>query len=963
LKGEKKMKKILTLAIIVILCLSTFSILAPQVKAEEIVWNTNPTPLPVPLTEHASVVYNGKIYVLGGNTISWIWLDTVYLADILPDGTISGWTTTTPLPQVRGDFEAVAWNGFIYVLGGSTTGGVYLDTTLYAQIQPDGTLGGWMTTTSLPTTVAGFASAVWNGRIYVIVGGWPGWKDEVYFAEINPDGSIGSWNPTSSLPAPRRSPAAIVRDSVIYVIGGQYGSGTYHDTVYYATINPDGSVGSWSTTNSIPVGRENAEAVLSNDDIYVIGGNQRSWEGLIYDTIFRATINPDGTIQSWTQVQDSLPEPRMTHTSVVFEDIIYVLGGVDTDAIKDTVYYSEHTQEIQLTFGAGSDYWPSIVQDSDGKIWLIFISDRTGNRALYIKSSVDGGETWTSPQMLAEDDLSTIGVYIQRPSIMIDSSGTMWIAWQSQRTIGGGDADIWYITSTDEGTSWSIPEKSYVGDSPWNGYYDPFIIEAFGKIWIFFQHYSGGRDRIWCFSSDDEGSTWSSRTGVTSETNSRGHASAILVGTELWLVYDSAMSSSPSWPEADIYLMKTTDGVSWSPEQQVTTVAGTEQFPSIVKDTGGAICVFFDYTIDSERSIQYTYSLDDGTSWLSLETLTTGFSVFERSPGQTAAMIDEIIWVVYAKNSKIRLKYVSINQPPVADFRYRGPKTSFTPSKIYVTSEVKFDAEPSYDLDGSIVSYAWDFGDETIATEEDKVTYHTYNTARSYTVTLTVTDNEDASSSVSKDIVIHPWYWELFIEIDYIEGYMPSAAVTSYIERYFRDNGIVLTTFLDDEIPFDDDGVTEDDFWTYEGAYNDMGDDKAWYDIFGRHVILDSKWKWVLFGTWYAGDPNELGHTYTLDDEVGNYVFIADGNINGWAALYASLDDPVTKEELETAVLMHEIGHCIGILLNDKHSGEKYDSVPWSVMSDRSIVRRCNADPIRYSPGYWKLKDLEYYEI
>lgn len=349
------MKKILSLLIVGLLCLSTFSTFAPKVKAQEIGWNTNPTPMPVPLTEHASVVYNGKIYVLGGSTLTVNWRDTVYFADILPDGTIGGWMSTTPLPEVRADFEAVSWNGFVYVLGGSTTGGAYLNTVSYAQIQPDGTLGGWMTTTSLPTTVAGFASAVWNGRIYVIIGGWPGGKGEVYYAEINPNGPIGDWNPTSSLPALRRAPATIVRDSVIYVIGGQYPSGEYHSTVYFATINPDGSVGAWSSTDPLPDSRENAEPVLYNDDIYVIGGNQRSWEGLIYDTVFSASVDPDGTIASWT-VENSLPEPRTGHACVVSESIIYVLGGTGTDGYKDTIYYSSPLVEELLSLPAEAYY-------------------------------------------------------------------------------------------------------------------------------------------------------------------------------------------------------------------------------------------------------------------------------------------------------------------------------------------------------------------------------------------------------------------------------------------------------------------------------------------------------------------------------------------------------------------------------------------------------------------------------
>ena len=50
-----------------------------------------------------------------------------------------------------------------------------------------------------------------------------------------------------------------------------------------------------------------------------------------------------------------------------------------------------------------------------------------------------------------------------------------------------------------------------------------------------------------------------------------------------------------------------------------------------------------------------------------------------------------------------------------------------------------FDASGSYDPDGSIVSYAWNFGDGN--TGSGMTATHTYSSVNDYTVTLTVTDN------------------------------------------------------------------------------------------------------------------------------------------------------------------------------------------------------------------------------
>jgi len=74
------------------------------------------------------------------------------------------------------------------------------------------------------------------------------------------------------------------------------------------------------------------------------------------------------------------------------------------------------------------------------------------------------------------------------------------------------------------------------------------------------------------------------------------------------------------------------------------------------------------------------------------------------------------------------------NQPPVAD---AGPDQG-----TLVGDTVTFDGSASSDLDGTIISYDWDFGDESTGTGITAT--HIYSATNTYTVTLTVTDNEGA---------------------------------------------------------------------------------------------------------------------------------------------------------------------------------------------------------------------------
>jgi len=88
------------------------------------------------------------------------------------------------------------------------------------------------------------------------------------------------------------------------------------------------------------------------------------------------------------------------------------------------------------------------------------------------------------------------------------------------------------------------------------------------------------------------------------------------------------------------------------------------------------------------------------------------------------------------------------NQPPIANFTY-------SPEKPVVNQLVTFDASSSYDPDGNITNYEWDFGDGNITKTMHEIIKHSYSEAGSYEVTLTVTDDEGAKNSTTKIITVY----------------------------------------------------------------------------------------------------------------------------------------------------------------------------------------------------------------
>ncbi|MFL6135473.1 MAG: PKD domain-containing protein, partial [Nocardioidaceae bacterium] len=90
------------------------------------------------------------------------------------------------------------------------------------------------------------------------------------------------------------------------------------------------------------------------------------------------------------------------------------------------------------------------------------------------------------------------------------------------------------------------------------------------------------------------------------------------------------------------------------------------------------------------------------------------------------------------------------NGDPAGPKPNRAPTPSFTSSCVELTCG--FDATSSTDVDGSIASYAWDFGDGTGGTGP-QVT-HQFDSAGSYPVTLTVTDDAQASTTLTRQVEV-----------------------------------------------------------------------------------------------------------------------------------------------------------------------------------------------------------------
>jgi len=297
---------------------------------------TFPSGMP-PRARFGVVVYNGYLYVVGGNADTGASGDCsgtnnvcngVWSAPINGGGgAVGAWSSTISFAAGMGPREfvgAVAYNGYLYAVGGvdaTATGDCnntsdYCNGVWYDTIGSGGIIGGTWT----QDTTATFPSAMpprdrdnvlaYNGYLYLLGGSAASAAGDCIFssdacngvwsAPINGGGSaVGAWSQTSSftnMPA-RYLFGAIAYNGYLYVIGGDDGNSTavgdcdssnVCNGIFSAPINSGGTVGAWSqdgvggtfpSSGPTMPGRYKLEAVAYNGYLYAVGGNSDSLTG------------------------------------------------------------------------------------------------------------------------------------------------------------------------------------------------------------------------------------------------------------------------------------------------------------------------------------------------------------------------------------------------------------------------------------------------------------------------------------------------------------------------------------------------------------------------------------------------------------------------------------------------------------------------------------------------------------
>jgi PKD repeat protein len=230
---------------------------------------------------------------------------------------------------------------------------------------------------------------------------------------------------------------------------------------------------------------------------------------------------------------------------------------------------------------------------------------------------------------------------------------------------------------------------------------------------------------------------------TNSQTNAQGYSGYWLAG------------SDPTWGSTNQNFTGTLDDFAVYPNVlSASTIANlyslgapvaanvlpTAAFTSTV--TGKSVALDASTSTDTDGTVvSYAWDFGDGTSQVASASATASHTY------TTAGSYIVTLTVIDNSGGSATANHlttiVQVNNPPSAIF-----------SQSAVNLAASFDATGSSDSDGTIAAYAWDFGDGAPGT--GATASHTYAAGGTYSVTLTVTDNQGATTSVIHSLTVTP---------------------------------------------------------------------------------------------------------------------------------------------------------------------------------------------------------------
>jgi hypothetical protein len=324
---------------------------------------------------------------------------------------------------------------------------------------------------------------------------------------------------------------------------------------------------------------------------------------------------------TWTAFDSEYPAIAVDSVNT-----IHVLWNDYSKDLNNEIFYKQSTdggttwsKYKRLTWNSGDSQLPGVAVDSSNNIHVVWEDNsKISDAEVFYKASTDSGATWSSHKRLTwnlEDS--------RWPEIAVDSSNSIHVVWSDESK--NSNWEINYKKSNDGGTTWTTRRLT------WNSggsYFPAIAIDTNNHLHVTWYDDSPGNNEIYYLRSTDGGTSWSKLYRLTWSTYSVSASPQITTNSSnhIHVVWHDDCAGNK-----EIYFKKSTNGgITWEGTKRLTWNSGVSWYSNIAADSLNNIhVVWMDNSKDSNYEIFYKRSTNGGMTWSSYKRLTwtsTGFS-------------------------------------------------------------------------------------------------------------------------------------------------------------------------------------------------------------------------------------------------------------------------------------------------------------------------------------------------
>lgn len=235
---------------------------------------------------------------------------------------------------------------------------------------------------------------------------------------------------------------------------------------------------------------------------------------------------------------------------------------------------------------------------ASGRLHLVWMDYRDDQWDTYYLRSLDKGATW-EPEKRIAISAGTFGA--ERPQVAAHGDGVHVTIWDDRGTnpsCGAGSAtfttcpDAFYLGSLDGGVTWGEEINVANSGAAFSGRNDIAVAGTSSVIINFNRAEEGTNDanpHLFTVHSPDDGATWDAPVQLTNTPGEADHGSIIGNGPQVHLAWHDSRDGHL----AIYYVGSADEGVSWNPEEKVSTTTETDSSTPLVALTDGHLHVLW----------------------------------------------------------------------------------------------------------------------------------------------------------------------------------------------------------------------------------------------------------------------------------------------------------------------------------------------------------------------------------